>query len=93
MTQKTPEVIKKFEKEIPQRILNEDNPQYVLGFNTCRYLSKDFLLQALSDQRKEIIEEIEKEEIEDPEREMCSSEYEDAYNQGLSKSIEIIKKH
>lgn len=33
--------------KIPLRIMNEDNPQYVLGWNACRYLSEDFFSNLL----------------------------------------------
>ena len=32
-----------YDNNICERLLNEDNPQYVLGWNACRYLSKDFI--------------------------------------------------
>jgi hypothetical protein len=34
-----------FDKEIPLRTINNDNPQYVLGWNACRYLCEKFAKQ------------------------------------------------
>ena len=51
---------REFDKTIQDRTLNEDNPQYVLGWNACRYLSRDFLCQALRQQREMIRKEVEK---------------------------------
>jgi hypothetical protein len=31
------------EREIQVRVMNEDNPQYVLGWNACRYLCLELL--------------------------------------------------
>ena len=52
---------KEFKKTIQERTMNEDNPQYVLGWNACRYLSNDFIFA--HDQRllaflKERVEEL-----------------------------------
>lgn len=46
--------IKEFDKTIQERIMNKDNPQYVLGWNACRYLAREFINKALSQQKKEI---------------------------------------
>ena len=46
------EKLREFDKTIQQRTMDKDNPQYVLGWNTCRYLSRDFLCQALRQQRE-----------------------------------------
>ena len=43
------EVSKTYDNKIPERILNEDNPQYILGWNACRYLSKSVLSQKLDE--------------------------------------------
>ena len=40
-----------YDKQIQERILNEDNPQYVLGWNACRYLSKQFIKDFLMEKR------------------------------------------
>jgi len=42
---------KVYDKQIQERILNEDNPQYVLGWNACRYLSKQFIKDFLMEKR------------------------------------------
>ena len=46
--------MEEFEGEIQERKLNEDNPQYVLGWNACRYLSKSFL----SSSQQKVVDEI-----------------------------------
>lgn len=54
------EKLREYDKTIQQRTMNKDNPQYVLGWNACRYLSRDFLLSSLQQQREMIRKEVEK---------------------------------
>lgn len=59
------EKLDEFDQIIQERILNEDNPQYVLGWNACRYLSRNLLFSSLHQQREMMREEIGKADIAD----------------------------
>lgn len=48
----------KYAKEIPIRVMNEDNPQYVLGWNACRYLSEGFFKDLLLQEKARVIKEV-----------------------------------
>ena len=71
-----------YDNNICERLLNEDNPQYVLGWNACRYLSKDFIQKLLNKQAEEyqrVLEESKK------------MSYEQGYKQGSE--IRLGKNH
>ena len=71
-----------YDNNICERLLNEDNPQYVLGWNACRYLSKDFIQKLLNKQAEEyqrVLEESKK------------MSYEQGYKQGAE--IRLGKNH
>ena len=71
-----------YDNNICERLLNEDNPQYVLGWNACRYLSKDFIQKLLNKQAEEhqrVLEESKK------------MSYEQGYKQGAK--IRLGKNH
>ena len=77
-----------YDNNICERLLNEDNPQYVLGWNACRYLSKDFIQKLLNKQAEEhqrVLEESKK------------MSYEQGYKQGaeirLGKNYDCICKY
>ena len=41
--------LKEFDEKIPTRVLNADNPQYVLGWNMCKDVSKDFFISTIQE--------------------------------------------
>jgi hypothetical protein len=75
----------RFDEKIQERILNEDNPQYVLGWNACRYLSKSFLRTELVSAIKSAFESC------DQERELPKTEDEMAWCNGFNTSVNIRK--
>ncbi len=73
---------KRFDKEIPVRVLNKDNPQYVLGWNVARESAKSFIRELLDRSRRELLEEI-MGKIKELRRESGESKYgQDDYNRG-----------
>lgn len=52
------EIIKKFDKEVPLRRMNDDNPQYVLGWNAARETAKPILRSSLRSLLEAVVEEI-----------------------------------
>jgi len=53
-----PEVIKQYKEKVQVRTMNEDNPQYVLGWNACRYLSEKFILFYNEELKQQILKRI-----------------------------------
>ena len=51
-------IIKSYNEKIPTRIMNEDNPQYVLGWNACKYLSEVELKSACKQVAEDMLKEI-----------------------------------
>ena len=81
-------ILEEFEEAIQERVLNKDNPQYALGWNACRYLSKSFLSTKLN----EMLGEIEK-EIKATQEEVSESQGTHKHDSCYDDALTIISKY